>query len=389
MSSKREYIDIYSHSGGITAPGTVKNLKDVKSSRILKSILCFFFIMLCCLFSIASYVFGVYIGSEKSNSSIINYPQVQSEISVTQGNIGTGIDEVIKSVVGVCIYNDENAEFASGVVISSDGYIITNDHVFNSVLSPKIKVSNSNGEYYDAAFIGADSKYDIAVIKIEQLNLTPIKSASSISLGEQIYCIGSPMNETLSLSVTQGIISGLNRRIGTLTREYSPRLIQTDAAINPGNSGGALVNSNGKAVGICCSKISDYSYENIGFAIPIDKALDIANKLIENGVISGRAKLGVSYTAVDYTQSLATKQICGIKIESIDILSDLYGKGFGKGDTITEINGTLIKCEDDFLTVIENAKPNDKVTLSISTSNGMSRQTEAILMEEKPSFSYR
>ena len=94
--------------------------------------------MLCCVFSVASYVFGVYIGSEKSNSSIINYPQVQSEISVTQGNIGTGIDEAIKSVVGVCIYNDENAEFASGVVISSDGYIITNDHVL-----PTLNVEDS------------------------------------------------------------------------------------------------------------------------------------------------------------------------------------------------------------------------------------------------------
>ena len=196
------------------------------------------------------------------------------------------------------------------------------------------------------------------------------------------------MDSSLSLSVTQGIISGINRRVGSLTNEYSPSLIQTDAAINPGNSGGAHVNENGQIVGISCSKLSDISYEGIGFAIPIDVAVSIANELIEFGSISGRAKIGITYTPVDYGQSLTDNAICGIYINSVEILSDLYGKGFGKGDTITSINGQTIKCENDFLTVIESSKPGDKVSLTITTHSGMSRKTDVILMEEKPTSSY-
>ncbi len=390
MSKNNKYVDIYSHSGAARLSQKVENKRNVKSSRALKCVLCFLFVLLCCLFSAASYIMGAYVSSEKFKAATEDSSsQMQSSISVVQGSAAKGLEDAIASVVGICVYNDRYSEFASGAVISDDGYIITNDHIFKSVSNPKIKVCLSNREYYDAAFIGADSKYDIAVVKIECLNLNKIDIATSVSVGEQVYCIGSPMNETLSSSVFQGIVSGINRRIGTLTNEYSPRLIQTDAAINPGNSGGVLVNFNGQVIGICCCKVSDADYENIGFAIPIDKALSIANELMESGAISGRAKLGISYTAVDYIQSLTTNKACGIRIESIDVLSDLYGKGFGSGDTITSINGKEIKCEDNFLTVVEQLKPNDKVILSITTDSGNYREIEVILMEEKPSFSYR
>ncbi len=386
--SNQKYVDIYSHSGGIKHTESFNSKRNVKSSRILKGMLCFFFILLLSAATVASYVFGVYIGRADLNIDD-NTAQTKSEISVTQGNTGLGVNTAINSVVGICVYNDLNSEYASGAVISNDGYIITNDHIFKNVACPKIKISFSNGEFCDAAFIGADAKFDVAVIKVERLNLTSINPASNISLGEQVYCIGSPLNATLSMSVTQGIISGLNRRIGSLTREYSPRLIQTDAAINPGTSGGLLINSAGEALGICCSKMDNNSYENIGFAIPIDSALSVAHELIENGQITGRAKLGISYTAIEYTQSLISRQTCGIRIESIEILSDLYGKGFGKGDTITAINGIAINNEDDFLNIIDNSKPNDIVILSIVTSQGVSRETKVTLMEEKPIFSYK
>ncbi len=388
MRHSREYVDIYSHTGDINSPTVIKNQRTKKSRGILKGILCFLVITSCCTLTVCAYIFGIFIGRKSESKSQVVPNITESSIDVAQNNFKTGIIDAIDSVIGICVYNGTQSTFASGVIISNDGYIITNDHIFSGIKSPEIKAYDADGNYYNAAFIGADAKSDIAVIKIEKLGLTAAKTAKSVSIGQRVYCIGCPMDSTLSLSVTQGIISGINRRVGSLTNEYSPRLIQTDAAINPGNSGGALINESGQVIGISCSKVSDYSYEGIGFAIPIDEAITMANQLIENGSISGRAKLGISYTAINYGQALATNSVCGICINSVEVLSDLYGKGFGKGDTITAINGNRIKSEDDFLSIIESSKPNDKITLSITTVGGMTRETEVILMEEKPIFSY-
>lgn len=391
MSQKRDYIDIYSHTGGIKHSKEEQNNRTKKSRWILKSVLCFLVILCSCVATVLAYIAGAYVSRLEGNAS--EPPSLNTANNIadksSNGEIENNISSAVDSVIGVCVYNGEIGTFASGVIISTDGYIITNDHVFSGINSPSIKVYDKFGQYYDAAFIGADSKYDIAVIKIEKLGLTAAKIGNGITVGEKIYCIGCPMDSTLSLSVTQGIVSGLDRRVGSLINEYSPRMIQTDAAINPGNSGGAIINQSGQVVGISCSKVSDDDYEGIGFAVPIFDAVNIANELIENGSIVGRAKLGISYSCVNYGQSLISGKSCGIVINSIDILSDLYGKGFGKGDTITTVNGQKIRCEDDFLTVIEGSKPNDKITLTIITQSGMSREAEVVLMEEKPNFSYR
>ena len=389
MQPDSNYVDIYSHTGKFDTVNAEKNIRTKKSRRILKSILCFLVIFILCATTVSAYIAGVLIGKKSKidlTPAAIN--TVSQSISSAESSVYKEITDAMDSVLGICVYNGKEGSFASGVVISTDGYIITNDHVFSNIPSPDIKVYDKDGNFYNAAFIGADSKYDIAVIKIEKLNLKPAKLSYDVAVGEKAYCIGCPLDSTLSMTVTEGIVSGVNRRIGSLINEYSPRLIQTDAAINPGCSGGAIINSSGRVIGISCSKVSDYSYEGIGFAIPINDAMRIANILIENGSVTGRAKLGITYNCISYGQALVSGTDCGIVIKSIDILSDLYGKGFGSGDVITSINGQKITCEDNFLSVIEACAPNDKVTLTITTQSGLSRETDIILTEEKPTFSY-
>ncbi len=389
-NNKGEFVDIYSHSGVIEVQRKVKDKESIKSRGILKSILCFLVVFFCFVITVLSYAIGTYIGRNGHIDTVLNNSENISEgsVIVSQDRITPGFKEAMQSIVGICIYNGNAGNYASGVIISDDGYIITNDHIFSGISSPKIKAYDADGNYFDAAFIGADSKTDIAVIKIEKLGLKSAKSYSNASVGQRAYCIGYPLDTSLSLSVTEGIISGLNRRVNSINGEYSPRMLQTDAAINPGNSGGAIVDESGRILGISTSKIGDTAFEGIGFAIPIEEALNVANEIILNGSVYGRAKLGITYTAVDFGKAISAGIPCGICIKSVDILSDLYGRGIGEGDTITAINGKKIRNEDDFLIVIESLKPNDRVSLSITTSNGMTRETEAVLMEDKPEFSY-
>ena len=174
----------------------------------------------------------------------------------------------------------------SGIIINSDGYIITNQHVINGATT--VKVVLNNGKEYDAKLIGQDRKTDLAVIKIEETNLptAELGQSSALEVGELAVAIGNPMGLEFAGSVTAGVISALNRTMTVDGRQYT--LIQTDAAINPGNSGGALVNKYGQVIGINTVKIGASGYEGMGFAIPIDIAMPIINELLESGYVKGR-----------------------------------------------------------------------------------------------------
>ena len=210
-------------------------------------------------------------------------------------------EKVDSSVVGITIYNSEGSgSQASGVFYSEDGYIVTNDHIYSEVGAPKFKVYTADGKEYDAKYIAGDQVSDLAVLKIDGSGFTPAEFGNSdeIIYGENVVAIGRPSDATQASSITKGIISSTGRRVRT-TSNYSAKLIQTDSAINPGSSGGALVNMYGQVIGITSSKLAGVSYDAVGYAIPTKTMKRICDELIKEGKVVSRAKLGITYTAIN------------------------------------------------------------------------------------------
>lgn len=274
------------------------------------------------------------------------------------------------SVVGIAQYSVSDtfspSGEGSGIILNSDGYIITNAHVVAG--STGINVELNSGETYSARLIGIDPKTDLAVIKIEAQNLVAAEfgSSDSLEVGEKVIAIGNPGGATLAGSVTQGIVSAVNRMIKD--EGYSSSFIQTDAAINPGNSGGALVNEYGQVIGINSSKIAAVDYEGIGFAIPVSEAKPVIDDLVAYGYVKGRTKIGISGTEINDALSQINSIPVGIYIFSIEPTSDLAGKSVTKGDIITAIDGVKIANFDDVSTVLKTKVPGDSITLTLYRS---------------------
>ena len=183
------------------------------------------------------------------------------------------------------------------------------------------------------------------------------------------------------------MISATNRRIQT-TSSYSARLIQTDSAINPGSSGGALVNMYGQVIGVTSSKLASVEYDAVGYAIPTTTMKRIVNELISDGKVVSRAKLGVTYTAVDsITAEINGYEATGLLLASVAEDSDLYGKA-QEGDFITHINGIEVTKDDIVLDIIEQSRAGDKITVTIFTSDGKTKTVEAVLKANESSSSY-
>ena len=252
----------------------------------------------------------------------------------------------------------------SGIIMTSDGYIITNAHVIEDA-DLTILVRLYDGTEYNATVIGSDSRTDLAVLKINATDLTPAQFGDSdqLELGEQVVALGSPAG--LESTVTTGIVSGLNRMISVESDNISMECIQIDAAINPGNSGGALVNMWGQVVGITSSKLEAVEYDNIGFAISINAAIPIIEQLIENGAVLGRPKVGISFYAISDTMSTIYGIPAGLYIAAIDEDCDIANTDLQIDDVITEMNGTPVTSADDVYAIIFDLSPGDEMTATV------------------------
>ena len=258
----------------------------------------------------------------------------------------------------------------SGVIVSEDGYIITNNHVIED--ADEVNVMFIDGEEIEAEIIGADRETDIAVLKVDVRDLPYIKIGNSeeTRVGEFVLAIGSPLDENLAHTVSFGIVSAKGRTIGLLQgRDYLgfEDFIQTDAAINPGNSGGALINLNGELVGIN-SAIASRSGGNdgIGFSIPVNLAARIMEDLIEDGTVS-RGFLGINGSNVDRTLALGLgiDDVRGIIISMVQEGSPADKAGLMEGDIITAINGEEVRDYFAFRTEVAAYKPGDQIKLDI------------------------
>lgn len=325
-------------------------------------------------------------GGAKFSLNLSNKPESDNNIEyVDESGRYTieGLAEYIRpQVVEIYTYNGMYPEMViasgSGIIISEDGYIVTNTHVLDGTLydengdlleADSFVVRTYDERQYDAKIAGRDTKTDIAVIKIQTSGLpyATLGNSDETVLGEQVAAIGNPAG--LTGSITDGIVSGLNRKIKADSTGYEMDCIQTNAAISPGNSGGALVNMYGQVIGITSSKYVNSSYEGLGFAITINEAKPIIEELISQGYVSGRIKIGITFYSMDNEYTLSEfkekykreipEKLMGLWITEISEDCDIADTELETGDFILKINGIKVRNYDDLDLILDGKKAGD------------------------------
>lgn len=270
----------------------------------------------------------------------------------------------------------------SGVILSQDGYIVTNNHVIDG--ANKITVRLKNGTTYTASLIGTDSKTDVAVLKIKATGLTPavIGDSDSLKVGDTAIAIGNPLGQ-LGGTVTEGIISALDREL--VIDGKTMRLMQTDAAINPGNSGGGLFNAKGELIGIVVAKSSGSDVEGLGFAIPANSAKSVAGELIQYGYVKGRIDTGMTFVDLTSTQKALLYGVgqLGVYVKSVEAGSNAANSGFKSGDMIAYVGDTKITSGTVLTQAFDKYKVGDTVKITV-VRNGNSGQLNLKLAEYMP-----
>ena len=271
----------------------------------------------------------------------------------------------------------------SGVIISSDGYILTCDHVVSGASNITVTIGDKD---YPATIIGEDSTSDIAVIKIEADGLTPaiVGDSDKLAVGDNVLAVGNPLGE-LGGTVTSGIVSALNRSVSIQSSSSvnTMSLIQMDASVSPGNSGGGLFNMNGELIGIVNAKSSSSDAEGLGFAIPINDAIKVAQDLLENGYVTGRPYMGITYLAVTDAQTAAQLGVNAYGIYVVDVVSGgpADKAGLKAGDRIVSIDNTEVAQKTDLGTLMQEHSAGD--TLSITVARDGQMQTVSLTLGEK------
>jgi serine protease Do len=337
---------------------------------------------------------GVYVGLNKEPAKAIETSKTNTSTVVETSNPNlsqvsltnysdTAIyaaQKALPSMVSISVEYDVNymgmkkavAGSGSGVILSEDGYILTNNHVISSADSSsfyqvsdaksiKVKIYGDDTEY-SAEIIGTDSQTDLAVLKIDKTGLTPAElgDSSSVQIGEFVLAIGNPYN--LDYSVTAGIISALNREMTVENTTYN--VIQADCAINSGNSGGALVNGKGEVIGITTLKLAGDGIEGVSFAIPVNETVPIYKELIEKGKIS-RPFVGISGIDLDEATAIRNGLTKGIYVDSVVSGSGAEDAGIMAGDVIVSFDGKDVSTMDE-LNAIKNTKNiGDKIEIKL------------------------
>ena len=304
----------------------------------------------------------------------------------TAGGQGLSLQQIYKkvipSVVSITSTLRSGSSTGTGIIMSEDGYIITNDHVIESAVA--IEVLTSDDRVYSASLVGSDATSDLAVLKVEATELAAAEFGSSedMEVGDSVVAIGDPLGKELRGTMTDGIISAINRDLVVNGRGMT--LMQTNAALNNGNSGGPLINAYGQVIGINTMKMSSYystaSVEGLGFAIPISTAKPIIDELILQGYVSGRPAIGISGRKLPEAVQAYYRLPDGIYVEAVDPASDAFQKGIQAGDTITAIEGVPVETMDDLNVVKNQFQAGETVNLTIYRS-GELYSVEVVLVD--------
>ena len=317
---------------------------------------------------------------------IQDQPGPDSESGVTVVDVSAVVERASASVVGILsesygggYYGAVSTGTGTGIILSEDGYIVTNHHVVEG--GTLLTVIVSDEESYEAKLVGSDAQMDLAVLKIEAEGLTPAQFGDSdaIKVGQAAIAIGNPGGMDLSGTTTYGIISGINRSVEI--GNYRMNLLQTDASINPGNSGGSLLNQYGQVIGVTNAKLAADGYEGIGFAIPINEVKPIVEELIAKGYVSGRPVVGVSVSALSSMASSFYGFPRGLYVSSIAPDSNAYKTGLRPGDIITEFNGQPVASVTEAVVLRDACQVDQEIKLTIYRNRVYYEAT--IILEEQ------
>ena len=326
----------------------------------------------------AGFVFGSKTSGSFNNGAFGGSTSLSTRGDSTVANDKIKVfNNVNDSIVAITVYTSKGIQgYASGVVYTTDGYIITNDHIYSEVASPEFLITFANGSEYKADFVAGDTRSDLAVLKVNATGFKKADFADSdeISIGEDVIAVGYPQGAEGKSILTSGTISSKGVRVSA-TSSYSMKMIQTDTAINPGNSGGALVDMYSKVIGITSVKLAGTQYDNVGYAIPSKTVVKIVDSLIKNKYVEGRGRLGIQYTAVNSIMSEQTGVPTGLQVAVVDEDSQLYTK-IKKNDIITHINDVKITESNTALDIIENTAPG--VTMSFTVYHVSDKTTETV-----------
>ena len=321
------------------------------------------------------------ITAASSSGSSLTTEQVADLVSPSVVVITT--EQVVYSQWSWYGQNQVESGAGSGVSISSDGYILTCAHVVDGASTITVTIGDKD---YTATLVGEDTTSDIAVIKIDADGLTPatVGNSDSLKVGQSVMAVGNPLGE-LGGTVTGGMISALNRSV-TIQGSSSVNtmsLIQMDASVSPGNSGGGLFNMNGELVGIVNAKSSSSDAEGLGFAIPINDAIKVAQELLENGYVTGRPYLGITYLAVTDAQTASQLGVNAYGVYVVEVVKGGPAEkaGLQAGDRIVSVDGTEIASKDDLGTLMQKHAAGD--TLSITIARDGQMQTVNVTLGEK------
>ena len=323
------------------------------------------------------------ITAASSSGSSLTTEQVADLVSPSVVVITT--EQVVYSQWSWYGQNQVESGAGSGVIISSDGYILTCAHVVDGASTITVTIGDKD---YTATLVGEDTTSDIAVIKIDADGLTPatVGNSDSLKVGQSVMAVGNPLGE-LGGTVTGGMISALNRSV-TIQGSSSVNtmsLIQMDASVSPGNSGGGLFNMNGELVGIVNAKSSSSDAEGLGFAIPINDAIKVAQELLENGYVTGRPYLGITYLAVTDAQTAAQLGVNAYGVYVVEVVKGGPAEkaGLQAGDRIVSVDGTEIASKDDLGTLMQKHAAGDTLSITIAREGQM--QTVNVTLGEKTS----
>lgn len=300
-------------------------------------------------------------------------------------------DKVSPAVVSIISTSKANGSYlqsstatssGSGVILTSDGYIVTNNHVIDGAAI--ITVKTTANQTFDAQVVGKDERTDLAVLKVEsdkELPYAELGDSSSLRVGDMALAIGNPLQEALASTLTVGYISAINRTMVIDGRQMT--MLQTDAAINPGNSGGALINVYGQVIGINTAKSTGYDVEGLGFAIPINEAIPVIESIIEHGYVTGRPVVGL--TGMDVTEQIAKANNLpiGVYVRQVTEGGAADLGGIKAGDVILKFDGKEVKSIDEINSIRDDHKAGDKIEIEVSR-NGEKHSFTIELQEEKP-----
>lgn len=271
----------------------------------------------------------------------------------------------VLSVTSIRAYKSGGGATGTGVVLTADGYIITNYHVIQG--ADRVEVLTEDNRVFDAALVGGDQTNDLAVLKVETSGLIPAEFGDSerLRVGDDAYAIGNPLGEELRGTMTDGIISAIDRNVNVDGNTMT--LIQTTAALNSGNSGGALLNAGGQVIGITNMKMmSNYdTIEGLGFAIPTGTVKQIADELIERGYVSGYPSLGIVGYALDEERAASAGAVPGVYVQSVNERSDAWAQGMRQGDVVVACQGETVRTVEDINTAKAGKKAGDTLSFRV------------------------